>query len=121
MAGRSLPGPSGGNGANDDGGFPMSVDGDWHLTIDSPMGKQNVVIGLTEESGKLTGTLLNKSNNMTTDIFDGSVDGEQLTWKAKLQQINMTLAFTTTVQDNTMSGKVKAGLFGNFKVSGQRD
>jgi hypothetical protein len=98
----------------------MNVDGSWDLVIDSPMGKQNVIITLKEDAGQLTGTLLNKSNNMTTDLFDGAVTGGELTWKAKLQLMNITLTFTTSVQDDVMSGKVKAGLFGNFNVTGQR-
>jgi hypothetical protein len=57
---------------------------------------------------------------MSTEIFDGQVTGEQLRWKAKLKQIRMTLSFTTTVQDDTMSGSVKAGVFGNFQLTGQR-
>jgi hypothetical protein len=47
----------------------MNVDGSWDLVIDSPMGKQNVIIPLKEDAGRLTGTLLNKSNNMETDLF----------------------------------------------------
>ena len=98
----------------------MTVDGDWHLTVDGPIGKQDVVIALHQEEDRLSGTVLNKSNNMTTEIFDGSVAGDQLTWKAKLKQVAMTLTFTTTVQDGKMSGKMKAGLFGSFNVIGER-
>jgi hypothetical protein len=98
----------------------MNVDGSWDLVIDSPMGKQNVIITLEENGGQLTGTLLNKSNKMTTDLFDGAVTSGELTWKAKLQLMNITLTFNTVVQDDVMSGKVKAGLFGNFNVSGHR-
>jgi hypothetical protein len=98
----------------------MRVDGDWHLTVDGPMGKQDVLVALREDNGSLSGTVLNKSNNMTTDIFDGSVTGDQLRWKAKLKQVAMTLTFTTTVQDDRMSGKMKAGLFGSFDVIGER-
>jgi hypothetical protein len=34
--------------------------------------------------------------------------------------MNITLTFSTSVQNDVMSGKVKAGLFGNFNVTGQR-
>jgi hypothetical protein len=98
----------------------MSVDGNWDLVIDSPMGKQHVLVELKQEDDRLTGTLLNKSNNMSSEIFDGSVNGEQVRWKVKLQQVKLTVSFTTTVQDDSMSGKVKAGMFGNFKVAGRR-
>jgi hypothetical protein len=98
----------------------MSVDGNWELVIDSPMGKQDVLIEVKEADGELTGTLHNKTNNQTTEIFDGKVTGDDLTWKAKMQQVNITLTFNTSVQGDAMSGKMKAGMFGSFKVSGQR-
>jgi hypothetical protein len=98
----------------------MNVDGDWHLTINSPMGKQNVVISLKQEGELLSGTLLNKANGMTTDLFDGAVEGEELTWKAKLQQIAITLSFTMRTDGDEMTGKVKAGLFGNLDAAGER-
>jgi hypothetical protein len=96
------------------------VYGNWRLIIDSPMGKQDFSIDLTGGDGQLNGTLVNNNTKMTTDIFDGVVEGDQLEWKAKLKQIPMTLAFTTKVEDDTMSGSVKAGMFGNFQLTGQR-
>ncbi|MEV6851382.1 hypothetical protein [Actinoplanes sp. NPDC051411] len=98
----------------------MKVDGSWALVIDSPMGKQKVIITLKEEAGQLTGTLLSKSNKMTTDLFDGGVVGGELTWKAELQLMDVTLTFNTAVEDDVMSGKVNADLFGNFNLSGHR-
>jgi hypothetical protein len=98
----------------------MNVEGNWQLNVDSPMGKQQLTVDLHEEDGTLTGILTNNGNNMTTDIFDGSVHGDELQWKVKLQQIKVTLTFDTTVQGDTMTGKVKAGIFGKFSVSGKR-
>ncbi len=98
----------------------MSVDGIWLLAIDSPMGTQDFAVDLVTRDGALTGTLTNRGNNISTEIFDGVVDGGELRWKAKLKQLHMTVSFTTTVQDDTMSGNVKAGLFGSFAVTGKR-
>jgi hypothetical protein len=98
----------------------MSVDGNWQLVLNSPMGKQDVSLELKEAGGQVTGTLVNNTNNMTSEILDGAVDGDELRWKVKLPQGKLTLTFTTTVREDTMSGKVKAGLFGSFNFSGQR-
>lgn len=98
----------------------MSVDGTWRLVIESPMGKQDFSVELKQEGGQLTGTLINNANNVTTDVFDGVVDGDELRWKCKLQQIKMTLSFTARVLDDALSGKVKAGVFGTYNVTGQR-
>jgi hypothetical protein len=99
----------------------VSVDGTWQMVVDSPMGKQQVQLDLKTEGDQLTGTVTNKSNNMTTDVVDGKVDGDNLTWKAKMAKFNVTLTFNTTVSDDTMTGKVKAGMFGSFNVNGTRD
>jgi hypothetical protein len=98
----------------------MSVAGNWHLVLDSPMGEQKAAVELEEEDGELTGVLTNLGNNISSEIFDGEVDGNDLTWKIKLKQLRLTLAFTLTRADDRVQGKVKAGLFGSFDVSGQR-
>lgn len=99
----------------------MTAAGSWHLVIDSPMGRQENVINLIEEDGRLSGTITNAANSITSEIFDGGADGDQLSWKVKMKQLRLTLAFSTTVHDDTMTGKVKAGIFGSFDVSGRRD
>lgn len=98
----------------------MSVDGKWNLVIESPMGKQQVVFDLTEADGTLTGTMVNTGANLTTEIFDGTVDGEAVQFKAKLPHLKMTVTFDLAAQGSQMSGKVKAGRFGGFKVTGER-
>jgi hypothetical protein len=99
----------------------MGVDGNWKLVIDSPMGKQQASVDLRAEGGgALNGTVVNTGNGLTSEIFDGTADGNDLTWKVKLKQFPLTLAFATTVDGDSMAGKVKAGGFGRFKVTGQR-
>jgi hypothetical protein len=99
----------------------MSVEGTWRLEIDSPTGKNNVELTLARQGDLLSGSLRNLSNNLTTDLFDGTADGDQLRWKAKLQQLKATLTFTVVVDAaGVMSGKVRAGVFGRFNVVGHR-
>jgi hypothetical protein len=100
----------------------MSVDGNWRLVVQSPMGRQHLTVALHDDHGTLTGTLTNPERQLTADIFDGSVaDSGELEWKVTLKQMKMTLVFTTTVAEDTMTGKVKAGLFGRFTVTGERE
>lgn len=98
----------------------MGVDGSWQLEVRSPMGKQHVTVALREEEGKLSGTLTNDANKRTAEIYDGQVAGAEVEWKVNLQEVRMTLAFNTTVDGDSMSGKVKAGRFGRFAVTGHR-
>jgi hypothetical protein len=98
----------------------MSADGNWQLEIDSPTGKTNVALKLTQDGDRLSGTLTNLSNNLSTEVYDGTADGDQLRWKAKLQQLKATLTFDIKVSGDSMSGRVKAGVFGRFNVAGTR-
>jgi hypothetical protein len=98
----------------------VAPDGDWHIIIDSPVGKQQVLVSLATDGDRLTGTLVNLANNVSTDIFEGTANGGDLRWKVRMQQLKMTLTFTMSVAGGTISGKVKAGIFGHFAATGER-
>lgn len=99
----------------------MGIEGNWQLDVQSPMGMQHFTLSLQESAGSLTGTLTNNENQLTADIFEGSVSGDELGWKVTLKQLKMTLTFQTTVTGDAMDGKVKAGFLGKFNVSGKRE
>jgi len=98
----------------------MAIDGNWELTVDSLMGPQQMTLSVHTVDGALAGTLTNNAENVTTDVFDGKVNGNDLTWKVKLKKIKLTLTFTTSVDGDVMTGKAKAGMFGSFNVAGKR-
>jgi hypothetical protein len=99
----------------------MSVDGTWRMIVNSPMGKQDVSAILEANGSELTGSLVNNTNDgITSDIFDGVVNGADLQWKTKLTQVKVTLTFDVTVDGDSISGKVKAGMLGSFSVAGER-
>ena len=99
----------------------MSVEGTWRLVVQSPMGKQNLTLVLHEDGGAVSGTQSNDAGQRSAEIFETRLDGDRLAWKVTLKEMRMTLSFDTTVEGDALSGKVKAGLFGKFAVSGQRD
>ena len=72
----------------------MSVDGNWNITVNSPMGAQPSSLSLKADGGTLTGTQSAQGN--TADIANGKVDGD------------------------TLNGNVKAGAFGSFPFTGSR-
>ena len=69
----------------------MSVAGTWKLTIDTPLGRQESVVELAVDGSSLTGSA--SSNGETIEIFDGSVDGDNATWKVK---VTKPIAVTAT-------------------------
>ena len=91
----------------------MSVDGKWRLVIDSPIGRQTDEVDLKVEGDKLVGAMSD------TGIFDRSVQGNDLAFKAKKAGI-ATLSFTLSVDGDTITGKCKAGILGTYPVVGER-
>jgi hypothetical protein len=56
-----------------------------------------------------------------TEIFDGTVNGDEISWKASITDpMPMTLEFTGTVAGDEIAGTVKLGEFGNSSFSGSR-
>jgi hypothetical protein len=97
----------------------MSADGTWNTTINSPMGAQNGTMTLATDGGTLTGKLSGAQGEI--EIEDGSVDGNNLSWKASMTApMPMTLEFTATVDGDEITGDVKLGAFGNATFTGTR-
>ena len=97
----------------------MSADGTWNTTINSPMGAQEGSMTLATDGGTLTGTLAGPQGEI--EIEDGTVDGDNLAWKASMTSpMPMTLEFTATVNGDEISGDVKLGAFGNATFTGSR-
>jgi zinc protease len=96
-----------------------AVDGDWDVTIKSPMGDQKSVFTVTSDGGTFTGKVAGALGSM--DVKDGTVDGNTLTWKMDMTvPMPMTLEGTATVDGDNISGDVKAGAFGSMAMSGCR-
>ena len=57
----------------------MSADGTWNLTMQTPMGERRSTLTLSTSGGTLTGKQEAEGN--TTDIADGSVNGNDVSWK----------------------------------------
>jgi zinc protease len=96
-----------------------AVDGDWDVTIKSPMGDQKSVFTVTSDGATFSGKVAGALGSM--DVKDGSVDGNTLTWKMDMTvPMPMTLEGTATVDGDNISGEVKAGAFGSMALSGCR-
>jgi hypothetical protein len=97
----------------------MSVDGNWNITINSPMGAQPSSLSLKAEGSTLTGTQTAQGNSRA--IANGKVDGDTVSWSNEITTpFPMTLAFTGKVVGDTLNGSVQAGSFGSFPFSGTR-
>lgn len=97
----------------------MSADGNWDITMNTPMGAQNAKLELHSDGAVLTGRMTSPQGE--ADVQDGTVDGDSLSWKADITTpISMTLEFSATLDGDSISGSVKLGAFGTASFSGSR-
>ncbi len=96
-----------------------AVDGAYDVTVKTPMGDQKSVFTINSDGSSFSGSIVGSMGSM--DVADGSVDGNNLTWKMNMTvPMPMTLDCSATVDGDAISGEVKAGAFGTMGLSGTR-
>jgi len=97
----------------------MAADGTWNLTMDTPMGERRSTLTLSTSGGTLTGKQEAEGN--TTDITDGTVNGNDVSWKVAITNpMPLTLTFSGTVDGSSLTGTADTGMFGSFPFQGTR-
>jgi hypothetical protein len=97
----------------------MTADGNWNLVVSTPMGERRGSLSLKTEGSTVMGSQMADGNS--TEIFDGTVNGNEISWKVSITDpMPMTLEFTGTVDGDEIAGTVKLGEFGNSSFSGSR-
>jgi hypothetical protein len=96
----------------------MSADGNWKITINTPMGAQTVNATIKTSGDTFTGTT---QGQMGSQEVSGKVNGDTLTWSTDITNpMPMKLEFEAKVDGDKMNGNVKLGMFGNAPLSGER-
>jgi hypothetical protein len=94
------------------------VQGKWNITIKTPMGDKAGVLELKTDGNALTGSLSDAEHHVA--ISDGKVDGNKLSWSAKIAKpMRMSFKFTATVEADRISGAAKH-LLGKATFTGTR-
>jgi hypothetical protein len=97
----------------------MSAEGTWNIAAPGPVGSQDGTLTLTTDGNTLSGTMSGPQGNI--DLTEGTVDGNNVTWKAEVTSpMTITLECTGTVDGDSISGDIKLGSFGNATFSGTR-
>ncbi|MBR0690535.1 hypothetical protein JQ612_08005 [Bradyrhizobium manausense] len=97
----------------------MAVDGNWNLTMTTPMGERQATLSVKAAGGTLTGTQGAEGN--TAEIFEGTVSGDNVSWKVSITNpMPLTLEFTGTVAGDSINGEMGIGPMGSFPFTGAR-
>jgi cytochrome P450 len=91
----------------------------WKLTLQTPMGPQEMTAQLVRQGEALTGRI--DSPMGSEAISDGKVAGDTLTWKmAVTKPAPIELTFEVKVEGDVMSGHAQLGMFGKADLKGVR-
>lgn len=98
----------------------MAVAGSYDCVTKTPMGPQKGVLTVTPGEGDtFTGQIAGDLGSM--DIKDGTITGNTLSWRMKMTMpMPMDLDCTATIDGDTLTGTVKAGMFGTMDLTGTR-
>jgi hypothetical protein len=97
----------------------MAVDGNWNLVMTTPMGERNATLSLKSAGSTLTGT--QGADGNSTEIFEGTVNGDDVAWKVSITNpMPLTLAFTGKVTGDSIAGEMGIGPMGSFPFAGTR-
>jgi carbon-monoxide dehydrogenase large subunit len=115
---------SGGAVADSGGAEPPAVvssegiDGDWSMVLSTPMGPQEMVGHFHTDGESLSGYLKSPQGQQS---LNGIVDGNRVKFELKVEKpMKITLKYDLTVQGERLTGKVKMGIFGTAKLTGER-
>jgi hypothetical protein len=97
----------------------MAVDGNWNLTMTTPLGDRSATLSVKSAGAALTGTQAAEGDS--AEIFEGTVSGDDVAWKVSITNpMPLTLAFTGKVAGDSMSGEMGLGPMGSFPFTGTR-
>lgn len=96
-----------------------NVDGTWKLTVNSPMGQQNIDLNLATSGSELTGSLTGAMGS--TEIKNGKVEGDSISFEAQITEpFAISITVTGDVAGDELKGQVKTQGFGSFPMKGVR-
>ncbi|OBG31784.1 hypothetical protein [Mycobacterium sp. E3198] len=104
----------------------MGIEGDWDVSIKTPIGTLAVVYTfrqLRDGDGGLAGTATYKDETVALQDFTSATvaDGTRLTWRQSVRKpIRLNLDFDVVVKGDAMSGHSRAGRLPRSAVSGTR-
>ncbi len=97
----------------------MSIDGNWAVSMSSPMGEQNATVTFKADGTNLSGKV--ESALASQEFSDGTTDGNTAEFSIDITKpMPVTLKFNVAADGDTLSGEVSLGMFGSAPVTGQR-
>lgn len=101
----------------------MGIEGDWDVTIKTPVGSLQIVYSFVERDGALRGRAAGRQETVElTEIAIESTDaGQRVRWRQTVTKpMRLKLEFDVLVDGDRFSGHSRAGRLPRSAVSGVR-
>lgn len=97
----------------------MTIDGDWDMTIKTPIGSLSVAYTFTTGPDGLAGCATLKDE--TVELQQISLDGDRVTWRQSITRpMRLNLDFDAVVTGDELTGYSRAGRLPRSTVTGIR-
>ncbi len=100
----------------------LDVSGTWNLALTTPQGTMDVTLTVRQEGPSISGTL--SSMMGASEIYDGSVAGNRMTFKISFAPQGMggavEVVFSGTVEGARISGSASIGEMGSMAFTGTK-
>jgi aerobic carbon-monoxide dehydrogenase large subunit len=94
------------------------VEGDWKMVLSTPVGPQEMKGHFETDGPSLSGYLSSPEGQQS---FTGTVEGNRVKFDLKVvKPMKITLKYDLVVDGDRITGKVKMGIFGSAKLTGDR-
>ena len=94
------------------------IDGSWKLVLATPLGPQTFSGRFKTDGAQVSGSLI---SDIGTENFQGTLDGRNLKFDLKVTKpMSLTLKYDIQFDGDKLTGKVKMGIFGSAKLTGER-
>jgi hypothetical protein len=97
----------------------MTLAGSYDCVTKTPMGDQKGVLTVAPDGDTFTGNITGDLGSM--EIRSGRISGNTLIWQMKMTMpMPIDLDCAATVEGDSLTGTVKAGMFGEMALKGTK-
>ena len=99
----------------------MSAEGTWNTIVDTPMGKQQAKLVLTQTGDGWEGNSVAQQTGEDISLNDIVVNGNDVSWQQTVTKpMKLNVKCNVTIDGDKFTGKAKAGMFPAMTMTGER-
>lgn len=103
-------------------GEDVNPSGNWTYSTETPQGSGSGTIKINGEPGDLSGTLTSSFSGDDSELYDVTINGNELSFSFTITTggTTLTVSVLVTIDGDTFEGTMTAGQYGSFPIEGER-